>query len=158
MKEIAVTGLNGHVLSEVLSYLLHKGVTVNAYVNNPERLMDTSTQLTASLLDVYDKDRLRSLFTGYDTVIMTFDDDQSNHDENSFVLENYGRMVHAAREAGVKRLVIVGSPQAEAFFIGDLKRQDEVDWTFVSTEGDFAKHATDEALTPTTHRAVYYAE
>lgn len=158
MKEIAVTGLNGHVLSEVLSYLLHKGVTVNAYVNNPERLMDTSTQLTASLLDVYDKDRLRSLFTGYDTVIMTFDDDQSNHDENSFVLENYGRMVHAAREAGVKRLVIVGSPQAEAFFIGDLKRQDEVDWTFVSTEGDFAKHATDEALTPTTHKAVYSAE
>ena len=158
MKEIAVTGLNGHVLSEVLSYLLHKGVTVNAYVNNPERLMDTSTQLTASLLDVYDKDRLRSLFTGYDTVIMTVDDDQSNHDENSFVLENYGRMVHAAREAGVKRLVIVGSPQAEAFFIGDLKRQDEVDWTFVSTEGDFAKHATDEALTPTTHKAVYYAE
>lgn len=158
MKEIAVTGLNGHVLSEVLSYLLHKGVTVNAYVNNPERLMDTSTQLTASLLDVYDKDRLRSLFTGYETVIMTFDDDQSNHDENSFVLENYGRMVHAAREAGVKRLVIVGSPQAEAFFIGDLKRQDEVDWTFVSTEGDFAKHATDEALTPTTHKAVYYAE
>lgn len=158
MKEIAVTGLNGHVLSEVLSYLLHKGVTVNAYVNNPERLMDTSTQLTPSLLDVYDKDRLRSLFTGYDTVIMTFDDDQSNHDENSFVLENYGRMVHAAREAGVKRLVIVGSPQAEAFFIGDLKRQDEVDWTFVSTEGDFAKHATDEALTPTTHKAVYYAE
>lgn len=158
MKEIAVTGLNGHVLSEVLSYLLHKGVTVNAYVNNPERLMDTSTQLTASLLDVYDKDRLRSLFTGYDTVIMTFDDDQSNHDENSFVLENYWRMVHAAREAGVKRLVIVGSPQAEAFFIGDLKRQDEVDWTFVSTEGDFAKHATDEALTPTTHKAVYYAE
>ncbi len=67
-------------------------------------------------------------------------------------------MVHAAREAGVKRLVIVGSPQAEAFFIGDLKRQDEVDWTFVSTEGDFAKHATDEALTPTTHKAVYYAE
>ncbi|MFG6385756.1 MAG: NAD(P)H-binding protein [Muribaculaceae bacterium] len=158
MKEIAVTGLNGHVLSEVLSYLLHKGVTVNAYVNNPERLMDTSTQLTASLLDVYDKERLRSLFTGYDTVIMTFDDDQSDHDENSFVLENYGRMVHAAREAGVKRLVIVGSPQAEAFFIGDLKRQDEVDWTFVSTEGDFAKHATDEALTPTTHKAVYYAE
>lgn len=158
MKEIAITGLNGHVLSHVLTHLLHRGVSVNAYVNNPERLMDTSTQLTASLLDVEDKDRLRDLFTGYDTLIMTFDDNQTNHDENSFVLDNYDKMVHAAREAGVKRLVVVGSPQAEAFFTGDLKRRSDLDWVFISTEGDYGKHAVDEALEPRTHQAVYVDE
>lgn len=155
MKEIAVTGLNGHVLAEVLSALLHKGVTINAYVNNPERLMDTSTQLTASLLDVDDKDRLRDLFTGYDTVVMTFDDDQTKHDDNTFVLKNYDKMVHAAREAGVKRLVVVGSPQAEAFFTGDLKRRNDLDWVFISTEGDFSAHAVEEVVEPRVHQAVY---
>ena len=120
--------------------------------------MDTSTQLTASLLDVEDKDRLRDLFTGYDTLIMTFDDNQTNHDENSFVLDNYDKMIHAAREAGVKRLVVVGSPQAEAFFTGDLKRRSDIDWVFISTEGDYGKHAVDEVLEPRTHQAVYLDE
>lgn len=158
MKEIAVTGLNGHVLADVLSALLHNGVTVNALVNDPLKLMNTSTQLTAGLLRAGDKDELRRSFDGYHDVVMTFDDNQLNHDENSFVLDHYYEMVNAAAEAGVARLIVVGSPQSEAFFTNNLKRRDDIDWVFISTEGDFASRAVSEVLNPNFHREVYVAD
>ena len=159
MKEIALTGLSGQVFADVLSALLHRGVTVNALVNNPERLMDTSTQLTASLLDVDSKDVLKSSLTGYDSAIFTFDDNLEDHDQNDFVLQHYNEMVNAARDAGIKRLIVVGSPESEYFFAGDLKRREVApDWVFISTEGDYAKHAVDELLEPRTHNAVFCEE
>lgn len=138
MKEIAVTGRNGHVLAEVLSALLHQDLTVNAYVDEPLKLMATNDRLSARLLDTSSKDALRRCFDGYDQVVMTFDDDLRDHDQNTFVLDHYYEMINAAHEAGVKHLIVVGSPQSEAFFTNNLKRRDDVRWTFISTEGDYA--------------------
>lgn len=154
MKEIAVTGLNGHVLADVLTSLLHAGVTVNAYVNEPLKLMDTSTQLTAGLLKADDKTEMRRQFEGYNTIVMTFDDNQTVADDNEFVLTRYNDMVNATREAGVKRLIVVGSPRAEAFFTSDLKRRDDLDWVYISTEGDFGDRAAQEVVKPVAHHAV----
>lgn len=155
MKEIAVTGINGHVLADVLSALLHNGITVNAYVNEPMRLMDTSTQLTVGLLRADDKDELRRSFEGYSDVVMTFDDNQLDHDKNSFVLDHYYEMINAAHEAGVNRVIVVGSPQSEAFFTNNLKRRSDVDWVYISTEGDYASRTVEEVLSPKFHREVY---
>lgn len=155
MKEIAVCGINGHVMADVLSALLHRGVTVNAYVNTPERLMDTSTQLTASVLRADNKDEMRESLEGYHDVILAFDDDLSNHDENTFVLTRYNDMVSAARAAGVSRLIVVGSPESVAFFTGDLKRRDDIDWVYVATEGDYASRVADEITDPRHHKEIF---
>ena len=155
MKEIAVTGINGHVLADVLSALLHKGITINAYVNEPMKLMDTSTQLTVGLLRVDKKEELVRSFEGYHDVVMTFDDNQLNHDENNFVLDHYYEMINAAHEAGVSRVIVVGSPQSEAFFTNNLKRRDDVDWVFISTEGDYASRVVGEIESPRFHKEVY---
>lgn len=155
MKEIAITGLNGHVLADVLTALLHRGITVNAYVSNPERLMLDATNVTVSQLDANTKDALKESFEGYHDVVLTFDDDQTNHDTNDFVLQHYAEMVNAAREAGVSRIIVVGSPEAEAFFVGDLRRRDDIDWVFISTEGDYATRVADEVVEPHFHHEVY---
>lgn len=155
MKEIAVTGINGHVLADVLTSLLHNGITVNAYVNEPMRLMDTSAQLTVGLLRADDKEELRRSFEGYHDVVMTFDDNQLNHDENSFVLDHYYEMINAAHEAGVARVVVVGSPQSEAFFTNNLKRRSDIDWVFISTEGDYATRVVEEVVNPKFHSEVF---
>lgn len=154
-KEIALTGVNGQVFATVLSSLLHRGIAVNAYVNNPERLMVADSNLTVNHLDVATKDSLRESFEGYHDVILTFDDDLENREENDFTLRHYAEMVNAAREAGVTRLVVVGSPQSEAFFTGDLRRHNDIDWVFISTEGDYAARAAEEITSPRHHYEEY---
>lgn len=158
MKEIALTGLSGHVFADVLSALLKRNVTVNAMVNNPERLMLDDVDVTVSHLDVTNKEELEHMFEGYHDVVMTFHDDLEDHDANTFVLDNYVKMVNAARNAGVARLVIVGSPESEAFFMGDLRRHTDIDWVFISTEGDFADHTAEEIVAPRFHREKYVEE
>ncbi|MBO5267277.1 MAG: NAD(P)H-binding protein [Muribaculaceae bacterium] len=158
MKEIALTGMNGHVFADVLTQLLHRGQAVNAFVSNPERVMLENSDLSVSLLDAANKDALREVFEGYHDVIMTFEDDQTDHEANDFILGHYVGMVNAAREAGVGRLVVVGSPEAEAFFMGDLRRHTDIDWVFISTEGDYAARAVDEVITPHFHREKYVEE
>lgn len=158
MKEIALTGMNGHVFADVLTQLLHRQQAVNAFVTNPEHLMLENSALTVSLLDAANKEVLKDSFEGYHDVVMTFEDDQTDREANDFILRNYVEMVNAAREAGVARLVVVGSPESEAFFMGDLRRHTDIDWVFISTEGDFARRAADEVLSPRFHREKYVAE
>lgn len=145
MKNIAVAGTNGHVLADVLSALLHREFDIKLFVTNPERFMDVNSRLTVGRLDAMNKQSMIDDFKGNGAVVLTFDDNQTDKEVNDFILKHYHEMVNAAREAGASRLVVVGSPQAEAFFTGDLKRRNDMDWVFVSTEGDFAKH-TAEAL------------
>ena len=155
MKEVAITGLGGQVFADVLSALLHRGLSVNAFIKNPEHLMLNYENLTISRLEIDTKDALKDSFEGYHDVIFTFDDDQTDHDANSFVLDRYDEMVNAAREAGVNCLVVGGAPQAEAFFVGDLRRRNDIDWVFISTEGDYATRAADEVIAPHFHHEVY---
>lgn len=158
MKEIALTGINGHVFADVLTELLHRGLSVNAFVSTPERVMLENSALTVSFLDVADKEALKNKFVGYRNAIMTFEDNQTDHEANDFILKYYVEMVNAARKAGVTRLVVVGSPQSEAFFTGDLKRHADVDWVFISTEGDYARRTADEIISPRFHREKFVEE
>lgn len=158
MKEIALTGLSGHVFADVLSALLKRGLAVNAFVNNPERLMLNNADLVISRLDVDNQDALGTMFEGYHDVVLTFEDNLQDHDANSFVLDNYVKLVNAARNARVERLVVVGAPESEAFFMGDLHRHTDIDWVFISTEGDYATRAADEVVSPRFHREEYSEE
>lgn len=152
MKEVALAGLSSRIYAEVLSALLHRNMAVNAMVNNPERMMLDDVNLTTTHLDVANADRLAEMFEGYHDVIMVFNDDLTDAESNDFTLHHFAEMVNAARRAGVARVVVVGSPDSSAFFMGDLKRQDDIDWIFVSTEGNYAETVADEVMQPRYHR------
>lgn len=157
MKEVALTGMTCQVFADVLSALLRRDIAVNALVTDPEKVMLDDTRLTVSLLDTGNKNALRESFEGYHDVIMTFSDDQTDAAANNFALHSYNEMVSAARQAGVGRLIVVGSPEATAYFMGDLRRQDDLDWVFISTEGDFADRAAEEVMHPHFHKEEYVA-
>ena len=152
MKEIAVIGANGTVMSHVLTSLLENGLYVNALTLFPERVMVNNSQLTISRLDVASKERTRESLEGYNTVIIANETDLTNKELNEVILKYYNQTVNAAIEAGVSRLIVIGGPESSAFYMGDLKRHNEIDWVFTTTEGDFARRVTDEVLSPRYHR------
>ena len=51
MKEIALVGVNGEVLSDVLTALLENGNDVDVFTPEPERIMLDSTNVTINRLD-----------------------------------------------------------------------------------------------------------
>lgn len=155
MKEVALTGTNCHIFADVLSALLHRGVAVHAFVTEPEHLMLEDADLVISRLDTGSRETLTHDFEGYHDVILTFNDDQTDVTSNDFTLRYYDELVNAARDAGVRRLIVVGSPEGAAFFMGDLKRRDDMDWVFISTEGDYADRAVREVVAPQFHKEEY---
>lgn len=157
MKEVALTGTNCHIFADVLSALLHRGLSVHAFTTVPEHVMLDDTNLVVSFLNVDNKDQLTHDFEGYHDVIMTFNDDQTDVESNDFTLHHYNEMVNAARDAGVSRIIVVGSPESAAFFLGDLRRRvdEKMDWVFISTEGDYADRAVGEVVAPQFHKEEY---
>lgn len=156
MKEIAVIGANGTIMSHVLTSLLECGLSVNALTLFPERVMIENSQLTVSRLDAASKERTRESLEGYNTVVIANETDLTNKDLNEIILKSYNRIVNAAIEAGVSRLIVVGGKESSAFYLGDLKRQDKIDWVYTSTEGDYARRVAEEVLSPRHHREVAY--
>ena len=155
MKEIALTGTTCHVFGDVLGSLLGKGASVTAMVDFPEKVMIDDSRLTIEHLPVEDHDKVIAAFQGYETAVLTYNDDLRDVYTNDLTLKYFGDTLHAAREAGVKRVVVVGSPDSEAFFVSDLRRIDDIDWVFISTEGDFASRTASEVFSPTYHKAVF---
>ena len=155
MKEIALLGTNNHVFGDVLGSLLARGLSVNAMVDYPEKVMIEDTRLTVTHLPVTQHERVVEALEGYHDVVLTYNDDLKDAYTNELTLKYFVDTVHAAREAGVARVIVVGSPDSEAFFVSDLRRLDDIDWVFISTEGDFARRTADEVIEPRNHREVY---
>lgn len=145
MKEIALIGFGGPVFAATLTELLESGHNVDALVPNPLRLMIDNVQLSINRIDVDSKSAMVQSLTGFDKAVIALETDLTDKDLNDLVLKHYNQIVTAVIEAGVKHLVVVGGPYSEAFYTGDLKRHEGFDWKFVSTEGDYPRHAV-EAL------------
>lgn len=155
MKEIALLGTTNHVLADVLGKLLADGLSVNAMVDYPERVMLDDTRLTVSPLHVEDHDSVREALEGYSDVVLAYNDDLSDAYTNDLTLKYFVDTTYAARQAGASRLIVVGSPDSEAFFVTELRRLDDIDWVFFSTEGDYAGHVSSEVIRPNFHKEVY---
>lgn len=155
MKEIALTGTTCHVFADVLSALLSDGLSVKAMVDYPEKVMIDDSRLTITHFPVEEHDKVIEEFKGYDTVVLTYNDDLEDVYTNNLTLKYFVDTLHAAREAGVKRVVVIASPDSEAFFVSDMRRLDDIDWVFISTEGDFPTRTVSEATSPRTHKAVF---
>lgn len=139
MKELALAGTTGPVYANVLSALLHAGRDVDAMVTDPERLMLDTTNITVQQFRTDSKADMITEFTGFSIVILAYETDFRDVNDNAFILGTYSETVNAAIEAGVKRLIVVGNKDSEAFFCGELSRHKGlIESTFISTEGDYA--------------------
>lgn len=155
MKEIALIGTTNHVFGDVLGALLARGASVNAMVDYPEKVMLEDSRLTVTHLPVEEHDRVVEALEGYHDAVLTYNDDLSDSYTNDLTLKYFVDTVHAAREAGVTRIIVVGSPDSQAFFVSDLRRLDDIDWVFISTEGDYPDRTVEEVVNPRFHSEVY---
>ena len=158
MKEIALLGTTCQVFADVLSSLLEKDMTVCAMVDTPSKVMLDNSRLTVQHLPVEDHDRVKEDLEGYHDAVLTYNDDLTDAYTNSRTLNYFVDTLTAARQAGVARLIVVGSPVSEAFFVTELKRIDDIDWVFISTEGDFPHRVAREIIEPRFHKEVYVEE
>ena len=144
MKEIALAGTTGPIYNTVLLALLHDNRAVEVLVTDPEKVMLDTTNVTVNQFRYAKKEEIKDELTGYDTVILAYNTDYTDAANNDFILHTYLRTVNGAIEAYVKRLIVVGAKESEAFFRGELARHgDYIDSTFISTEGDYSKAVVD---------------
>lgn len=158
MKEIALLGTTNHVFANVLGELLARGLSVNAMVDYPEKVMLDDTSLTVTHLPVQEHQQVVDALQGYHDAVLTYNDNLTDEYTNDLTLKYFVDTVHAAREAGVTRIIVIGSPDSEAFFVSDLRRLDDIDWVFISTEGNYSGRTADEVVKPNHHREVYTEE
>lgn len=155
MKEIVITGTTCHVFADVVGAMLADGLALEALVDFPERVMISDTRLTIGHLPLGNYEKVRESFSGYSTAVLTYSDNLQDRYSNELTLRHFVDTVHAAREAGVERLIVVGSPDSQAFFVSDLRRLDDIDWVFISTEGNYPGRVVSEVKNPAFHSAVY---
>ena len=167
MKKTALIGASGFVGSAILNELLARGYKVEALVRNPEKITVENPNLTVKKVDVADEKALAEDLKGYDTVISAYNPGWTNSNIYSETLQNYPRIVEAAKEAGVKRLLIVGGAgtlfcapglrvvdsgviPAEImdgvkslgkFYLEILTKENGIDWVFFSPAGAFVDGA-----------------
>ena len=161
MKKTALIGASGFVGGAILKELLSRGYEVEALVRNPENVKVQSPRLTVRKVDVADTKALAADLKGYETVISAYNPGWANPDIYSLTLQNYPRIVEAAKEAGVRRLLIVGGAgtlfcapglrvvdsgaiPAEImggvrslgeFYLDTLSKEKAIDWVFFSPAG-----------------------
>lgn len=152
MKEIALIGANGRVMSAVLSSLLSRGLSVNVLSLKPERVMLDDTRVTVSRLDVYSEENVREALEGYSTVVIANETDLADDAMDNLVLRYFDSTVNAAVKAGVSRVIVVGAKESNAFYLNHLENKNSIDWVYFDSEGDFADSVADEVVRPHYHR------
>lgn len=75
MKEIALAGTTCRVFGDVLGALLDRGLSVNAMVDFPERIMLDDSRLTVTHFNPANHEAVAEAFKGYDTVVLAYNDD-----------------------------------------------------------------------------------
>lgn len=165
MKKTALIGASGFVGSAILNELLSRGYNVEALVRNPEKITIENPNLTVKKVDVADEKALAEDLKGYDAVISAYNPGWTNPNIYNHTLQNYPRIVEAAKASGVKRLLMVGGAgtlfcapglrvvdsgviPAEImdgvkslgkFYLDILTKENDIDWVFFSPAGAFVE-------------------
>lgn len=162
MKNVVLIGATGFVGSAILNELLQRGHKVTAVVRHAGKL-SAHENLTVVEADVADVPTIARLAQGKDAVISAYNPGWANPNIAHDTLTNYPKIVEAAKQAGVARLLIVGGAgtlfvkpglrvvdsgaiPAEimdgvrslgSFYLDTLSHEDGIDWVFFSPAGSF---------------------
>lgn len=161
MKKVALIGASGFVGTAILKELLSRGHEVTAIVRNPEKVSVKSEKLNIVKADVSDVDVLSAALKGNDAVISAYNPGWTNPNIYEETLKNYPLILKAVKQAGFKRLLIVGGAgtlfcapglrvvdsgaiPAEImggvkslgeFYLNTLMNEKDLDWVFFSPAG-----------------------
>ena len=160
-KEVLLIGATGFVGSAILNELLSRGHKVTAVVRDPAKL--EGKEVTAVKEDVANVDAIAELAKGKDAVISAYNPGWANPDIATLITENYPKILNAAKQSGVGRLLIVGGagtlfcapglrvvdsgaipeeimggvrPLGD-FYLNTLMNENDIDWVFFSPAGAF---------------------
>ena len=158
MKNVVLIGASGFVGTAILNELLNRGHKVTAIVRDAKKMTVSNPNLTIVEADVTDTDALKEAGKGKDAVISAYTPGWKNPHIYEDTLKNYPLIVESAKQAGVKRLLIVGGagtlfyapgkmvmdaddvpaqllPGIKSlgeFYLNTLRKEKDIDWIFLS--------------------------
>lgn len=158
MKNVVLIGASGFVGTAILNKLLNRGHKVTAIVRDAKKMTVSNPNLTIVEADVTDTDALKEAGKGKDAVISAYNPGWKNPHIYEDTLKNYPLIVESAKQAGVKRLLIVGGagtlfyapgkmvmdaddvpaqllPGIKSlgeFYLNTLRKEKDIDWIFLS--------------------------
>lgn len=103
--KIALIGANGTVGQRILQEALTRGHEVAAIVRNAASMTQEHKNLTVVTGDLFDKDSISKVVAGYDVVISAYGPKHGQEETMKTVTQG---LVAAVKQAGVKRLLVVG--------------------------------------------------
>ena len=155
MSKIAVVGATGNVGSRLVGEALRRGHTVTALARDTSAL-EPRPGLTTQNVDALDADALAAAIAGHDAVFSA----------TRFASVSEEAIAGPVKRSGVRRLLVVGGagslyaapgqrvldlpdfpdaykPEATAgaAFLDALRRERDIDWTFVSPSAEFVPGA-----------------
>lgn len=154
---IALIGATGQIGQHILSEALARGHRVTAIVRHPEKL-SPHANLTAVAGSVYETAALASQLRSADAVISAFNPGWGDADLPAKQIQGTDSVIAATKQAGVKRLLVVGgagslqvpgggmdvvdtpdfpaewkeAAKAVRETLKHLRTEKELDWTFLS--------------------------
>ncbi|CAI8964717.1 3-beta hydroxysteroid dehydrogenase [Pseudomonas sp. IT-P12] len=153
MSKIAIIGATGRAGSQLLEEALRRGHSVTAIARDTSKIGERAGVVSKNV-DVLDAQALQAAVTGHDVVI------SAAH----FATIPSAAVIEPVKRAGVKRLLVVGGAgslllpdgtrvidsegfpeaykaeaSAGAVFLEDLRREQQLDWTFVSPSAEFVE-------------------
>ncbi|MCP1520215.1 putative NADH-flavin reductase [Pseudomonas migulae] len=153
MSNIAIIGATGRAGSQLLEEALRRGHSVTAIARDTSKIGQRAGVVSKNV-DVLDGDALQAAVTGHDVVI------SAAH----FATIPAAAVVAPVKKAEVKRLLVVGGAgslllpngtrvidsegfpaeykaeaSAGALFLENLRKEQELDWTFLSPSAEFVE-------------------
>ena len=162
MANVLLIGATGFVGSAVLNELVERGHKVTAVVRNVEKIAKNDL-VTAVKEDVANVEAIAKLAEGKDAIISAYNPGWMNPEIATLIIENYPKILEAAKKSGVERLLIVGGagtlfcapglrvvdsgaipeeimggvrPLGD-FYLNTLMNENDIDWIFFSPAGVF---------------------
>ena len=162
MANVLLIGATGFVGSAVLNELVERGHNVTAVVRNVEKIAKNDL-VTAVKEDVANVEAIAKLAEGKDAIISAYNPGWTNPEIATLIKENYPKILEAAKQSSVERLLIVGGAgtlfcapglrvvdsgaiPAEImggvrplgdFYLNTLMNENDIDWIFFSPAGVF---------------------
>ena len=158
---VVLIGASGFVGTAILNELLNRGNKVTAIVRNPDKISISNSNLSIVKADVSDVETIAKVCEGKDAIISAYNPGWTNPNIYEETLKNYPLILQAAKQSGVKRLLIVGGagtlfcapglrvvdsgaiPESimgavkslGEFYLNTLMNEHDIDWIFFSPAG-----------------------